>query len=41
VRALITSGRLKAKKIGRDWLIDSRSVAAFRPMPPGRPGGKR
>ena len=40
VRALIESGRLKARKIGRDYLIDSRSLAAFRPLPPGRPTGK-
>ena len=40
VRALITAGRLKARKIGRDYLIDSRHLAAFKPLPPGRPAGK-
>ena len=40
VRALITIGRLKAKKIGRDWLIDSRQLDAFTPLPPGRPTSK-
>ena len=40
VRALITSGRLKAKRIGRDWMIDSRQLAKFTPKPPGRPAGK-
>ena len=40
VRALITAGRLKAKKIGRDYLIDSRDLAKFTPLPPGRPAGK-
>ena len=40
VRALIESGRLKAKRIGRDWLIDSRQLAKFTPLPPGRPAGK-
>ena len=37
VRQYIERGRLKAKKIGRDYLIDRRSLAAFRPLPPGRP----
>ena len=40
VRALITARRLKAKKIGRDYLIDSRDLAKFTPLPPGRPAGK-
>jgi excisionase family DNA binding protein len=40
VRALVTAGRLKAKKIGRDYLIDSRDLAKFTPLPPGRPAGK-
>ena len=40
VRALITAGRLKAKRIGRDYLIDSRDLAKFAPLPPGRPPGK-
>jgi len=40
VRALITAGRLKARKIGRDYLIDSRDLAKFTPLPPGRPAGK-
>ena len=40
VRALITSGRLKAKKIGRDYLIDSRDLARFTPRPPGNLTGR-
>lgn len=40
VRALITTGRLKAKKIGRDYLIDTRQLDKFTPLPPGRPAGK-
>lgn len=40
VRALIESGRLKARKIGRDYLIDSHNLAAFHPLPPGRPTSK-
>lgn len=37
VRQYIEEGRLKAKKIGRDYIINSRSLAAFKPLPPGRP----
>ena len=37
----IWSGRLKARKIGRDYILDSRAVAAFRPLPPGRPARKK
>ena len=40
VRALITAGRLKAKKIGRDYLIDTRQLDKFTPRPSGRPAGK-
>jgi excisionase family DNA binding protein len=40
VRALIAAGRLKAKKIGRDHLIDSRDLAKFTPMPPGNLTGR-
>lgn len=40
VRALITAGRLKAKKIGRDYVIDTRQLDKFIPLPPGRPAGK-
>ena len=37
VRQYIVQGRLRARKIGRDYLVDSESVAAFRPRPPGNP----
>jgi excisionase family DNA binding protein len=40
VRALITAGRLRANKLGRDWMIDSRQLDRFTPMPPGRPPHK-
>jgi excisionase family DNA binding protein len=40
VRALITAGRLKGRKIGRDYLVDSRQLDRFTPQPPGRPAGK-
>jgi excisionase family DNA binding protein len=34
---MIGAGRLKAKKIGRDWLIDERHLAAVADRRPGRP----
>ena len=37
VRQYITEGRLKARKLGRDYIIDSRSLAAFKPRRTGRP----
>ena len=37
VRQYIEGGRLKARKIGRDYLVDAGSVAAFRPRPIGNP----
>ena len=40
VRQYIEEGRLKAKKAGRDYLISSRSLAAFKPQPSGRPTSK-
>lgn len=40
VRVLCEAGRLKARKVGRDWIVDSRSVDRFSPLPPGRPAGK-
>lgn len=38
IRALITSGRLKAQKQGRDWLIEDEDLEAVRQRRPGRPG---
>lgn len=40
VRQYIEEGRLKAKKAGRDYLISSRSLAAFKPQSSGRPTSK-
>ena len=37
VRQYISEGRLKARLVGRDYLISSRSLAAFRRPPMGRP----
>jgi excisionase family DNA binding protein len=37
VGQLIQAGRLKAKKYGRDWLIDERNLAAVADRKPGRP----
>jgi excisionase family DNA binding protein len=37
VRQYIAQGRIRARKLGRDYLVDSESVAAFRPRPPGNP----
>jgi len=40
VRQYVEDGRLKAKKIGRDYLVSDRSLAAFKRLPPGRPAGR-
>jgi excisionase family DNA binding protein len=40
VRQLILSGQLKARKVGRDWLIDERSLKAVAVRRPGRPRKK-
>jgi excisionase family DNA binding protein len=37
VRALIDGGRLKAMKVGREWLIDPKDLDAVRVRKPGRP----
>jgi excisionase family DNA binding protein len=37
VLALIRTGRLKAEKMGRDWMIRRRDLAAVRDRKPGRP----
>jgi excisionase family DNA binding protein len=37
VRQLISAGRLKAEKAGRDWLIDPPDLEAVRERKPGRP----
>ncbi len=41
VRALIGSGKLRAEKIGRDWLIRPPALKAVRVRKPGRPLGWR
>ena len=37
VRALIDSGRLKAIKVGREWLINPKDLDAVKNRKPGRP----
>lgn len=37
VVALIKTGRLKATKFGRDWLINPADLDALRQRPAGRP----
>jgi excisionase family DNA binding protein len=37
IRQLILSDRLKAEKIGRDWLIKPKDLEAVRGLPIGRP----
>lgn len=37
VRALISAGRLIAKKLGRDWLISAHQLSKIRVRKPGRP----
>lgn len=37
VRALITSGRLPAKMVGRDWLIEKPDLERVMVRKPGRP----
>ncbi len=38
---LITEGKLQATRIGRNWLIHKRDLAAYTPDPGGRPPAKR
>lgn len=40
VRQMILTGRLKARKQGRDWLIDERSLGAVAGRKAGRPRKK-
>ncbi len=37
IRALCEAGRIRAEKVGRDWLIDPKALDRFEPLPPGRP----
>lgn len=37
VRALITSGKLSAEKVGRDWLMTAESLENVKERKPGRP----
>lgn len=37
VQALITSGKLRAQRIGRDYLIDPGDIKLLERRPPGRP----
>ncbi len=41
VRVLITDGRLKAKKFGRDYMICYHDLDAVRDLKPGRPATKK
>jgi excisionase family DNA binding protein len=40
VQALINAGRLKAERVGRDWLIPARALEQVRERKPGRPASK-
>jgi excisionase family DNA binding protein len=40
VAKLIRAGRLKAVKVGRDWLIEARALEAVRERKPGNPHRK-
>lgn len=40
VRAAIKAGRLRARKVGRDWHITPASVEAYRATSLGQPGRK-
>lgn len=37
LRELIQAGRLRARKHGRDWMIDPKDLEAVRVRRPGRP----
>lgn len=37
VQAMIRAGRLKASRLGRDWLIERSALAEVRTRKPGRP----
>ena len=41
VRAMIDSGRLKAMKVGREWLIDPKNLDALKDRKTGRPRKSR
>ena len=41
VRAMIDSGRLKASKVGREWLIDPKDLDAVKDRKVGRPRKSR
>jgi len=36
VRRLISSGELEGRRVGRDWVVDRRSVLRYRDLRPGR-----
>ncbi|HYE20077.1 MAG TPA: helix-turn-helix domain-containing protein [Tepidisphaeraceae bacterium] len=40
VRYHIKKGNLPAKQVGRSFVLDPAEVAAFKPLPPGRPKTK-
>jgi len=41
IQALISAGRLRAKRVGRDYLISPRALDAVRVRLPGRPGWQK
>jgi excisionase family DNA binding protein len=41
VRALIDAKRLKAMKVGREWLIDPKDLAAVKNRKVGRPKSRK
>lgn len=41
LRNQIHRGRLRARKVGRDWIVSRREVERYRAESLGRPGRKR
>jgi excisionase family DNA binding protein len=41
LRQQIANGRLRAKKIGRDWQVTTREVERYRREVAGKPGPRR
>lgn len=40
LRQQIANGRIKARKVGRDWTVTAREVERYRTASLGRPGRK-
>lgn len=37
ITQLLAAGRIAGRKLGRDWMVDAASLAAWEPMERGRP----